>query len=308
MALRHYRESGIHVVFEPAQFYGWRLPLPAIAWTPDFQHRRLRLHFATTAYWKRELGFQAQILSKRRIMVSSEDARRDCERFYPASRGATHVVRFAVQHRPLDAGDARAIADRYGLPSQFFFLPNQFYPHKNHECVIRALHILKARGRSVVVAVTGKQDNREDPQLFPRLMGMVDEWQLHSQFRPFGLIPLQHVFALMQASVALINPSHFEGWSTTVEEAKSIGVPMLLSSIEVHREQAGERAVFFDPQSPDDLAAALENFLPLAEDERRCAYQQAVTDTERRVQQFAEEFCILVERAANGHGRPGLTA
>jgi len=299
VALKHFNKSGIQVAFEPAQFYGWRFPLPTIAWTPDFQHRRLRHLFETSAFWRRELGFRAQVISKRQIMVSSEDARRDCESFYPASRGSTHVVRFAVQTRPIDDRVARAIAEGYGLPSKFFYLPNQFWHHKNHECVIRALQILKKRGEPVVVAVTGKQDNREDPELFPRLMGMVEKWQLQSEFRPLGVVPLQHVFALMQASVALINPSLFEGWSTTVEEAKTIGVPMLLSSIEVHKEQAGQLAVFFDPHSPDDVAAALGNFSPLAEDERRNAHRQAASDTERRVQRFAEEFCTLVERTAS---------
>ncbi len=42
----------------------------------------------------------------------------------------------------------------------------------------------------------------------------------------------------MLCSTALINPSQFEGWSTTVEEAKSLGVKMLLSDLEVHKEQA----------------------------------------------------------------------
>jgi glycosyltransferase involved in cell wall biosynthesis len=298
VALKHFTKSGIQVAFEPAQFHGWRFPLPTIAWTPDFQHRELAHLFETSAFWRRELGFRAQVMSKRQIMVSSEDARRACESFYPGSRGYTHVVRFAVQTRPIDDQFARAIAERYGLPSKFFYLPNQFWRHKNHECVIRALRILKDRGESVVIAATGKQDSRVDPKLFPRLMGMVGKWHLKSEFRPLGLIPLQHVFALMQASVALINPSLFEGWSTTVEEAKAIGVPMLLSSIEVHKEQAGKLAVYFDPHSPEDLATALRDFKPLNEQERRNAHHQAVADTEQRVQQFADEFCTVVERAS----------
>ena len=44
---------------------------------------------------------------------------------------------------------------------------------------------------------------------------------------------------------ALINPSRSEGWSTTVEEAKSFGVPMILSDIDVHREQTGGTARYF---------------------------------------------------------------
>ena len=231
-------------------------------------------------------------------MVSSEDARRDCESFYPASRGSTHVVRFAVQPRPHEEQQARAVVDRYGLPRRFFFLPNQFWQHKNHECVIRALHILKERGKSMVIAVTGKQENRFDPQLFPRLMNMVDTWNLRQEFRALGLIPFEHVSALMHTCAALINPSRFEGWSTTVEEAKSFGVPMLLSSIAVHKEQAEGSATFFDPNSPEQLADVLSNFNPLSASERGNALRAGTSDTEQRVQRFADEFCALIERAA----------
>ena len=35
-----FRAKNIDLVFENARFFGWRLPFPAIAWFPDFQHRR----------------------------------------------------------------------------------------------------------------------------------------------------------------------------------------------------------------------------------------------------------------------------
>lgn len=46
-------------------------------------------------------------------------------------------------------------------------------------------------------------------------------------------------------AVANINPSLFEGWSTTVEEAKAIGKPVALSGILVHREQNPGQARYF---------------------------------------------------------------
>lgn len=55
-------------------------------------------------------------------------------------------------------------------------------------------------------------------------------------------------------SLGYINPSFFEGWSTTVEEAKYRGKPILLSDLKVHREQAPAKSVFFDPNDPEDLA------------------------------------------------------
>ena len=69
-----------------------------------------------------------------------------------------------------------------------------------------------------------------------------------------GLVPRSDVIALMRYSRALINPSFFEGWSTTVEEAKSTGKRIILSDIDVHKEQNPPDGVFFNPKDPKDLA------------------------------------------------------
>ena len=120
-------------------------------------------------------------------MLSSDDARNDCERFYPSTCGRTHVVRFAVPFSSaIDATSARVVADGYGLPETFFFLPNQFWKHKNHECVIRALQSLKARGREVVVAVSGKQSDPRDPEHFPKLQRLIESSGLRAKLPVVG--------------------------------------------------------------------------------------------------------------------------
>lgn len=306
-ATRHFKEQQIHVTFESAQFFGWRFPLAAVSWIPDFQHRHLRHLFGHGAYWKREIGFRAQVLSGRPIMLSSEDARHDCERFYPSTRGRTHVVRFAVPSQAVDFAAARRVANDYGLPPNFFFLPNQFWKHKNHECVIRALHLLKQEGISPVVAVSGRQEDGRDPEHFPRLMRMVNEWKLEQEFRVLGLIPYEHLSALMTSSMALLNPSLFEGWSTTVEEAKSLGVPMVLSDIGVHREQVSAGAQFFDPHSPRSLADALAACTRQSTTDRQALAMAAAREAETRAMKFAADFATLCELSAD-MGQGGVIA
>lgn len=287
--------QGIDVVFEPAKFYGWRFPVPAVAWIPDFQHRYLQHLFDFKAYWKREIGFRAQIMSGRHIMLSSDDAKQDCERFYPNTRGRTHVVRFAVPPATtIDAVAARAVANGYGLPDAFFFLPNQFWKHKNHECVIAALQLLKGSQREVVVAVSGKQADPRDPEHFPRLQRLIESGDLAQNFRLLGLIPHAHVPALMQSCAAMINPSTFEGWSTTVEEAKAMGTPMILSSLRVHREQS-EDSLFFDVASPEQLARILGGFSPAGPKERLPMSISAHELASANVKIFANEFVKLME-------------
>ena len=303
-ALRLFRASQIDVVFEPAQFYGWRLPLPAIAWVPDFQDRHLPHMFSRKAHLQKWIGQWTQTLTGRIFMLSSEDSRADCERFYPPTRGRTRVVPFAVPPpRDVGASDLARVLRSHGLPERFFFLPNQLWAHKNHICVVRALHILKEQGCEAVVAATGNSRDLRHKSHFESLMQQVAAWGLTESFRFLGVVPYEHVLALMQSTTALLNPSRCEGWSTTVEEAKSSGTPMILSSLPVHREQAGGNALYFSPDSPQELAAHLRDFRPWSPEERAAAVTRARADASLRLARFAHDFYDVVRESLHGHGR-----
>jgi glycosyltransferase involved in cell wall biosynthesis len=287
------------LVFETAQFFGWRLGRPALAWITDLQHRHMPELFPRLAYWKREIGFQSQMLSGREIMLSSETARRDCETFYPRSTPKLHVVRFAVPTPARPSEDAlRQIVNTYNLPARFFYLPNQFWRHKNHSCVIRALHILKSAGHEIVVAASGPQADPRRPQHFEELRQLVADLDVSHNFRLLGMIPTNHLHALLYTCAALINPSTSEGWSTTVEEAKSTGTPMILSSLPVHQEQAGGGASFFDARDPENLAAVLHRFVPLDTLAREEQIARARVSSYARLEKFARDFAALAVQTA----------
>lgn len=159
-----FHSARVDVVVEAARFFGWRLPIPTVAWIPDLQHRSLPQVFPTTARWRREIGFRVQIASGRTIMLSSESALRDFRAYYPRARNRISVVRFAT--RPPDAflkTDPLEVIATYHLPPNYFYLPNQFYRHKNHQLVIDALGILKGRGVDVLVCASGSTEDRREP-------------------------------------------------------------------------------------------------------------------------------------------------
>jgi glycosyltransferase involved in cell wall biosynthesis len=289
----------INVVFEAAQFFGWRLGLPAIAWIPDFQHKALPHLFSKSAWWKREIGFRAQIIGGRAIMLSSDDAKRACEHYYPATVGRTHTVRFAVPTPDIpDPAVARTVAERYGLPPNFVFMPNQFWRHKNHMIVLEALSILRNRGSDIVVAAPGKQHDPRAPEYFPSFERRLKERGLDASLRLLGLIPYEHLGALMRCCQAMLNPSLFEGWSTTVEEARAMATPMLLSDIDVHREQMGAGAKYFRRDSAVDLADLLEQTPPFDGPAREAAFSAARCEAASRVCRFAEDFARFAREAS----------
>lgn len=106
----------------------------------------------------------------------------------------------------------------------------------------------------------------------------------------------------MRGSAAVLNASLFEGWSTTVEEAKALGVPLVLSSLRVHREQAPAGTRFFDPESVLDMTAVLHEAWdaldagprPEREREAGAAYRVAREAFARR---FADVALQAVQRS-----------
>ena len=293
---RLFKQHRIDLVFESAQFFGWRLGIPAIAWIPDFQHKGLPHLFSRSAWWKREIGFRAQVAGGRTIMLSSEDARRACEHYYPSTRGRTRTVHFAVPPGPLVSyPEARALADSYDLPERFIFLPNQFWRHKNHGLVLEALTILRARSRQIVIAASGKQADPRDPDYFPGFQDELETRGLRPLFRLLGLIPYPHLALLMRTCTAMLNPSLFEGWSTTVEEARAMGTPMVLSDLEVHREQMDDAAIYFERNSALSLANALDRIQVLDPAQRELQTNAARNAALQRVEQFAGDFVNLAQ-------------
>lgn len=256
------QEHSVDVVFETGRFFGRSFGLPCLSWIPDFQHRHMPALFPRASWWKREIGFQAQtrFTQKRIVMLSSEAARTDCENFFPKSRGHTRVVRFAPR---VDVATIRARATQaaaeHALPERYFYLPNHFWAHKNHAVVLDALRILRREGtveNILPIVMSGPTMDSRDPRLFERTMVNAEAEGLAPWFRHLGLISFDDVLALNAGAMALLNPSKFEGWASSVEEAKALGTPLILSDIAVHREQQPD-ARFFGPDDPVALARLL---------------------------------------------------
>ena len=58
--------------------------------------------------------------------------------------------------------------------------------------------------------------------------------------------------------MAVAQPSLFEGWSTIVEDAKTLGKPIFVSDLPVHREQLGDAQAYLDTGTPALWADAID--------------------------------------------------
>lgn len=290
---------------------GRRSTLPTVAWIPDFQHHHLPHLFSDAEQAERDARFTRLIEWCTTVIVSSHDARRDLLKFAPHADLKCKVLQFVSEVEHLNhITPLNELAQRYQFSGPYFHLPNQFWAHKNHRAVIDALKILRDQGRPALVLATGNTKDLRNPDFFPALMAHAQASGVASDFRVLGLVSYNDMRALMHHSTAVINPSLFEGWSTSVEESKSLGKAIVLSDLPVHREQAPSRGHFFDPRSPSSLATAMTEVLDrrgTANTDDRHAHL-ALEALPKRLQDFASTYQDIVLNAAAQHAARSIAA
>ena len=234
--------------------------------------------------------------------MSSNVAKQDLKAFHPKYANKARVLRFCtegLQDRKIKRlEDLEAV---YKFQGKYFYLPNQFWSHKNHQVVLKALQVLKVQGRPVLVLASGKRVDLRMPEFFTGIQKMIKESCIQDQIMILGLIPFEDVLSLIAHSVAVINPSLFEGWSTTVEEAKALGKELILSDIDVHREQSPEKARYFDPHDYLKLAEHLDAAWSSFDREIHMTRTQGmILEQPARRISFAKRFEEIVFEVAQG--------
>jgi glycosyltransferase involved in cell wall biosynthesis len=270
-----------------------------IAWIPDFQHLHLPQFFRPEELEARDDLYRQLVEQSTLVIVSSESARKDLQRFAPRFANKARLLRFCAAPPNMEASASLDLGSNYGLHTPYFYIPNQAWAHKNHITAVRALFELATDYPDVKVVCSGSLADYRNPTHVEALRTEIAQRGLSQRFVLLGTVPYSHVARLMLSSVAVINPSLFEGWSTTVEEAKAFGVPLILSDIDVHREQCDHgEAVFFEPLVPSALADRMRSMLSALQSSPTKAHPQAALDRHRlRVEEFGLAYERIVAEA-----------
>ncbi len=234
-------------------YVGTKSPYQWGAWIPDFQHHYFPDFFSEQEIKRRNIIHKKMANNASVVILSSKMAQSDFHNLYPEAASRTKVMNFVSYLKPeFFASNPQSVQKEYKLPDRFFIVSNQFWKHKNHILVIEALGILKQKNIYPTIAFTGKF-NKED-EYFRQILSRIEELNLGNQVRILGLIPRLEQIQLMRQSLAIIQPSLFEGWSTVIEDARALGKSILASDFPVHIEQNPPNTHYFERHNPEQLA------------------------------------------------------
>ncbi|MDJ1471640.1 glycosyltransferase [Cytophagaceae bacterium DM2B3-1] len=274
-----------HFFLVPADFFSM---VPKIYWIPDFQEHYLPQFFSAEDIEIRKKNQNAIAQSGSMVVFSSKDALKDFHSFFPHSKNKTHVINFAVSHEDYSGLNIDVLRQKYNLDTHYFFSPNQFWAHKNHIIVLKAIRVLLEKGlNNFIVAFSGKESDYRNPDYFQSLKDYVKTNGLEKNVRFLGFLDRKEQLKLMQNAIAVVQPSLFEGWSTVVEDAKAMNQYLIASDIDVHKEQLDRNAVFFNPQNENELAEKLIMFLETPP-------QKQNVDYSKNIRKFAEDLIKIL--------------
>ncbi len=232
-----------------------------ISWTPDFQHKHYSEFFTKRIMIGRAIRIKQTLRNNNNLVLSSYDAYKDLKRFYNVRKGfRVHIFHFVSIIDNLDMINPNDLRAKYDLPEHYFLVSNQFHKHKNHKVLLLAIAKLKQLGVIKHLAFTGKLPSADGSPYLTELYNIIEKNKLQNQISLLGIIPRNDQLQIMKFSQAVLQPSLFEGWSTVIEDAKSLQVPVIASNLNVNIEQLGDKGIYFSPHNPDELVSILKDY------------------------------------------------
>lgn len=255
---------GIDVLFHPSEISIPNTIKNHLYWIPDFQEVYLP-HLFSKEYLDFRKKSQEDLLdSSKHILFSSKDANNDFRKLYPSAKSNTYVVNFVVFHPNYQDLDIAILKVKYQIDPAipYFFSPNQFWKHKNHMIVLKAIKLINENyDLKFQILFSGKEFDSRNPTYFDDLKEYVSKNNLNDCVRFLGFIDRSEQLCFMKNALAVIQPSLFEGWSSVVEDAKAMNQNLIVSSLNVHKEQLRNQANYFNPEIEQELMKLILFFL-----------------------------------------------
>src|SRR3989339_173128 len=157
----------------------------------------------------------------------------------------------------LSESENKQILSKYGLVQPFVVYTGSVYPHKNVDLLIDAIvRFNQAHELDLQLAIISARN-----VFYERLQGKIREKGAESYVKLHGFLPDGEVSRLYSLALCLVHPSKMEGFGLTGLEAMAVGLPVISSNASCLPEVYGNAALYFDPNSVEDLVEKMETLI-----------------------------------------------
>ena len=232
---RRFDAAGLDVLHFPLSVMIPRVDRPsAVTTVHDLQHE-LYPHFFSRAELAYRRAVYGWTVKRSRLLIAiSDHARETLLDRYELAPEHVRTIHLGIDPARFTPGDAER--------RPFVLYPANRWPHKNHERLFAAFALVRRERPDLQLVLTGQGHERA---------------RLPDGVEARGHVSADELVELYRSAACLVFPSLYEGFGLPPLEAMACGCPVACSNATSLPEVCGDAAEYFDPHSPDEMAAAV---------------------------------------------------
>lgn len=185
------------------------------------------------------------------VLVDSKLGKKQFEESYIQGHGRrTHVISLPFT-APEHVWDSKE--EIINIPDRYIFYPAQFWKHKNHINLLKAINILHDTFDDIHLILVGsdKNNGRE-------IRKYISDNALDKYITILGFVSNEAITYLYRHAVGMVMPSYFGPTNIPPLEAMALGCPVAVSNKYAMPEQVGNAGLLFNPDSPEEIADCIK--------------------------------------------------
>lgn len=249
----------IDILFCPLFFIApEKSPIPAVASILDVQHEFFPQYFAPKVLKEIRKSTASTLAQADGILTISEYSKEtiiDKYNIADEKIAVTYLNSDGAFDKDISEEKKQQLKDKIG--ADYIFYPANTWPHKNHINLLRAYKILKDKyhiKHKLVFTGDSKQRKKD-------IDNYILENNLDDDIIYLGYLPQEDMPAVFANATVLAFPSVFEGFGIPLVEAMRAKVAIACSRCGSIPEVAGDAAIYFDANDPEDIAAKINELI-----------------------------------------------
>lgn len=238
---------------------GYRLKIPYIVTIHDLMHKYYPNfpEYPFRGRISRDIIYSKSAKNAVFSIVDSEQGKEDLIRFYNISEDKIKIIPlmpppYVYKYKDIKQTIVEELLSKYNLPESFIFYPAQFWSHKNHIRLLKALYLIrKEHGTEIPIVFVGSLQEKET---FNKVMSLINELKMDEQVHYLGYSSDKELVALYKKALALVFPSLAGPTNIPILEGLVLGTPVVCSNLFSMPEQIGDAGLLFDPFDIEDIA------------------------------------------------------
>jgi len=214
------------------------------------------------AFETREDVYQRVLTKAIAVIVDSELGKENVVRRYGVDPERVGILHFSPAPEIRLDDDAYQsgfvdIKQKYQINGDYIYYPAQFWAHKNHVYILKAMALLKEKHDTELYAVFSGADKGN----LDHVLAVAESLRIKHLVKYVGFVSNEEIPYLYKQSLALVMPTYFGPTNLPPLEAFQLGVPVIYSDLPGLREQVGDAALLIDLSNPQSLVDQLLSLL-----------------------------------------------